>query len=151
MTKILIQTVAAMVGTFGFCLTFHVDRRHILVPTIGGGLCWIIFLFLTGVAALSLFPATFLISFFIGVYGEIMAHWREVPTTVYFIPSCIPLIPGGNLYYMLTGLIDADYIAASKNAVQLALYTLGIAAGLAVVMELDHMRRQLSKKQWERK
>ena len=142
-----IQILAATVGTFGFCLTFHVDRRHILVPTIGGGLCWAIYLFLSNVLHLSLFPATFVTSFLIGVYGEIMAHWRAVPTTVYFIPSCIPLIPGGNLYYMLTGLIDADYVSASKNAVQLVLYTLGIASGLAVVMELDHMRKQLRVKQ----
>lgn len=143
MMKILIQTVAAMTGTLGLCLTFHIDRRHIIVPTIGGGLCWVIYVFLTNTAALPLFPATFLTSFFIGVYGEIMSHWRRVPTTVYFIPSCIPLIPGGNLYYMLMGLIDADYTAASGHAVQLVLYTLGIAAGLAVVMELDHMRRML--------
>lgn len=147
MIKILIQIVAAMVGTFGFCLIFHVDRRHILVPTIGGGLCWAIYLFLNRVAGLSLFPATFLTSLLIGTYGEIMAHVRHVPTTVYFIPSCIPLIPGGNLYYMLTELIDADYTAASKNAVQLVLYTLGIASGLAVVMELDHMRRQIKERQ----
>lgn len=146
MIEILIQIVSATVGTFGFCLIFHIDRRHILVPTIGGGLCWIIYLILTRVAMLSLFPAAFLTSFFIGVYGEIMSHWRGVPTTVYFIPSCIPLIPGGNLYYMLMGLIDADYAVASKNAVQLVLYTLGIAAGLAVVMELDHMRGMVVKR-----
>ena len=149
MIKIVIQIVAATVGTFGFCLTFHVDRRHILVPTIGGGLCWAIYLFLNHIAGLSLFPATFITSFLIGVYGETMAHLRAVPTTVYFIPSCIPLIPGGNLYYMLTGLIDADYAVASKNAVQLVLYTLGIATGLAVVMELDHIRRQLAARWYE--
>lgn len=145
MADLCVQILAATLGTLGFCLTFHVDRRHILVPTVGGGVCWVIYLFLSNVVKLSLFPATFVTSFFIGVYGEIMSHWREVPTTVYFIPSCIPLIPGGNLYYMLTGLLDADYAAASENAIQLVLYTLGIASGLAAVMELDHMRRRLMK------
>lgn len=147
MVKIIIQIVAAAVGTFGFCLIFHVDRRHILVPTIGGGLCWAIYIFLNRVVGLPLFPATFLTSLIIGIYGEVMAHIRQVPTTVYFIPSCIPLIPGGNLYYMLTGLLAADYVLASKNAIQLVLYTIGIASGLAVVMELDHMRRQIKERQ----
>lgn len=135
-----------MVGTFGFCLIFHIDRKQLWVPTVGGGLCWALYLFLEGVMRLPLFPATFLTALLIGIYGDIMAHLRAVPTTVYFIPSCIPLIPGSNLYYMLTGMLAADYAAASKHAVRLVLYTVGIASGLAVTMELDHIRRMLIKK-----
>lgn len=144
MVKIFIQILAAAVGTFGFCLTFHIDKKQLWVPTLGGGLCWALYLFIEDVMGLPLFAATFLTALLIGIYGEIMAHLRAVPTTVYFIPSCIPLIPGGNLYFMLTGLLDSDYAKASQNAEQLVLYTLGIASGLAVTIELDHIRRVLA-------
>ena len=140
--QVVIQILASIGATLGFCLMFHTEKEHLLIPSLGGGLCWGAYLLFVHLGC-SIFPATFFASFLVGIYGVVSSYLSRVPTTVYFIPCCIPLIPGGNLYYTIMALIRQDWLDARNNAIQLGLFALGISLGLALAMELDYMRRKL--------
>ena len=137
--EVVLQLIYAMMGTFGFCLIFNVEKRHLIVITLGGALCWGAFLFFKWLG-FGTFPAGFSASAIIGICGEILSRLLKMPTTVFDIPACVPLIPGSNLYYALYALIAQDWDGWKENTVLLLLYAMGIATGLAVILELDHIR-----------
>ena len=73
----------------------------------------------------------------IGIYGSVFSHIAKVPTTIMFIPACVPLIPGGNLYNMALSMISSDWSGFASNFALLALYTTGISFGLAIIGETE--------------
>lgn len=137
-----LQMLLALAGTLGFCLIFNLEWRHMPAPVLGGALSWGLFIWLSGLG-LGLFMSTLLTSAAVGLYGELCAHLLKTPTTLYFIPCSIPLIPGGCLYYTLSALLFRRMEDCSAYAGKLLLYLLGIALGIGLVTELEEMRRRL--------
>lgn len=136
--KMIVQMIAASFGTLGFCIAFNMRKKYIAVPAIGGLICWGSYLMLHSIS-LGVFVATLIAAIIVGVYGEIFAHIIKVPTTIIFIPACVPLIPGGNLYYLALALISSDWDKCIENLVLLLLYAIGISLGLAIVSEFEKM------------
>lgn len=134
----IIQVIAAAVGTLGFCLVFNMKKKYLAIPAVGGMICWSIYLYLQSLSV-GVFAATLLASMVMGLYGEILARVIKVPTTILFIPACVPMIPGGNLYYLALAMISSDWDQCIKNLTLLSLYAIGIAFGLAIISELEKM------------
>ena len=134
----MIQLTAAALGTLGFCLIFNLRKKYIAVSTVGGFLCWGIFLLFQG-QGWSIFVSTLVTAVLVGMYGELFAYLLKVPTTILFTLACVPLIPGKNLYYSVLAIISSDWTAFKNNIVLLILYAVGIALGLAMVVELEQI------------
>lgn len=134
----IIQLVAAMMGTFSFCLIFNIRKQLIIIPTIGGFLCWGVYL-LASSFGINTFASVLLASVSAGVYGVFFAHTVKVPTTILFIPACVPLIPGSYLYYSTLAMLSRNWIAFRDNIATLALFAVGISIGLAVVTEFERL------------
>lgn len=139
-----VQLMAAALGTCGFCMIYNMRKKYMVVSTVGGFLCWATFL-LMQYGGFSIFASTLMSALAVGIYGEIFAYLLKVPTTILFIPACLPLIPGKNLYYSAMALIASDWSAFQDNIVLLILYAVGIAIGLAVVVELEQIVKKLQK------
>lgn len=142
--KTLLQLIGAFFGTLGFCIAFNMKKKHIVVPAVGGLLSWALYLWFQSMSV-GVFVATLLAAMIVGIYGETFAHIIKVPTTVLFIPACVPLIPGGNLYYLTLALISSDWVKCREQLVLLLLYAVGIAVGLALVSEGEKMIRNVKK------
>lgn len=136
-----VQLVAAALGTLGFCLIFNLRKKYIAVSTVGGFLCWGIFLLLQG-HGLSIFVSTLITAVLVGMYGELFAYLLKVPTTILFTLACVPLIPGKNLYYSVLAIISSNWADFTSNIVLLILYAVGIALGLAMVVELEQITKR---------
>lgn len=134
--KSILQVVFAGIGTLGFGMSFNMRKKHIIIPTIGGVICWASYLIMLDITDM-IFVSTLVSAIIIGVYGSVFSHVAKVPTTIMFIPACIPLIPGGNLYNMALAMISSDRIKFMTNFALLALYTIGISFGLAIVGEAE--------------
>ena len=146
--KSIIQLVAAAFGTLGFCIAFNIKKEHIVVPAFGGLICWACYLLFQSLSV-GVFASTLMSTIIVGIYGAVFAHIIKVPTTILFIPACVPLIPGGNLYYLTLALISSDWDRCLDNLVLLILYAVGIALGLAIVSESEktiHNVKKLSPK-----
>lgn len=132
------QCLFAAIGTLGFCMIFHLRTRRLLIPTIGGALCWAVYLqfmhFHFGIFLSSLFASAF-----VGVYSEIFSYFEKVPGSIYFIPGCVPLIPGSDLYYAMEAMIANEWGAFRLHLTKLALFAVGISLGLGIVVEINHI------------
>lgn len=140
--RMLIQVLAAGVGTLGFSIVFNLKNKYIPIATFGGIICWASYLFLDHMGNM-VFVSTLISAMIVGVYGEGLAHIIKVPTTILFIPVCLPLIPGGNLYYMALSVISSDWDFFWHNLILLTLYAVGIALGLAIVMETNKIIKNI--------
>ena len=123
----LIQILTGCLGTLGFTILFTIRGKKLLLSTLGGLISWAVFLMLEPVFAGE--AIRYLLSAaVITVYGELLARLEKTPTTTFLVPSIIPLIPGGALYYTMNYALNKQW----SQFAQQAFYTLQLALSLAV-------------------
>ena len=122
-----IQVIMGGLGSLGFNILFNIRGRKLVIATLGGVISWAVFLLLE-----PLFPGEAIRFFFaaaaVTVYGEVFARIEKTPTTTFLVPSIIPLIPGGSLYYTMNFALNKQWEAFSQRGY----YTLQLALALAV-------------------
>lgn len=121
------QILTGTLGTLGFAVLFHLRGRKLVFATLGGLLSWAVFLAFEPIYASE--AVRYLISATaITLYAEILARVEKTPTTTILVPSFIPLIPGGALYYTMNYALNQQW----KDFAGQAFYTLELALSLAV-------------------
>ena len=70
-----------------------------------------------------------MVAILITIYSEIWARVLKTPATTILMPTVIPLIPGGSLYYAM----DA---ALRHDAPEFILKAVALAAGIMIVTSL---------------
>ncbi|MBQ1186598.1 MAG: threonine/serine exporter family protein [Clostridia bacterium] len=125
MTQIL-QIITGCLGSAGFALLYNIRGKRFVFAALGGLLATLFYILF------GLFMENEILNYFIcavlaSLYAEIMARILKTPTTTFIITSLIPLIPGGSLYYTMTGAFSGDF----EYFVSKGLYTLGLAGALA--------------------
>ncbi len=133
MEDALIQLVSAWVGSVGFALVFNVEKKCVIAASLGGLLIWGVFLLCDSLLSLGVFSSTVIAAASGQIYSEIMARIYKSPTTVFFIPGVVPLIPGGSLYRTMYAAVFQNWEQCRYYGIQTLLGTLGIAVGLSFV------------------
>ena len=127
MKDTIIQLIMAYLGSLGFNILFNIRGRKLLIASFGGLISWAVFLLLE-----PLLPGEairfFLAAAAVTVYGEVFARIEKTPTTTFLVPSVIPLIPGGSLYYTMNFALNRQWSQFSQRG----FYTLQLALALAV-------------------
>ena len=67
------------------------------------------------------------------VYCEIMARVLKTPTTIFMIPSLLPLVPGSRLYYTMFYLFSGEQALFLENMLVAVKICTGIAVAIIVV------------------
>lgn len=157
--KYVVMILTAAVGTLGYCLLINVKRNKIVYGCLGGVVST--FLYCACVEAgltpllQNLIPAAV-----VTLYAEVLARVIKAPATVFLIPSIIPLVPGGRLYYTMRAIVDGDADSAKIYAMETIVIALGIAVGIVVISlvfyHISHKNIQYKvrfeplRKNWER-
>lgn len=142
-TDQIIQIAMAFGGTLGFCLLFNLPKRRIFLASLGGAVCW--FIYLAGIRfGFDIFLASFFSSMFAGAYGEILARICKAPTTVFFIPAVVPLIPGSSLYNTMISVLRQEAALSRQYGIETLKFTLGISLGLSLMLAIDHFHHNIS-------
>ena len=127
MKDAIIQILMGYLGSLGFNILFNIRGRKLFIASLGGLISWTVFLLLE-----PLFPGEPIRFFFaaaaVTVYGEVFARIEKTPTTTFLVPSVIPLIPGGSLYYTMNHGLNKQWGDFSHRG----FYTLQLALSLAV-------------------
>lgn len=131
MKESLIQIAMAGVGTLGFSIYFRVREKNVVASTIGGIIAWVVYLLMFRLSG-GLFVSNFIAALIVYLYSEIMARVLKAPSNVFFVPGIIPLIPGGALYYTMSGIVNSDSEAFIENGIKTAESSFGIALGIVV-------------------
>ncbi len=126
--KYVVMILTAAVGTLGYCLLINVKRNKIVYGCLGGVVSTFLYCVCVeaGLTPLlqNLIPAAV-----VTLYAEVLAR----VVTVFLIPSIIPLVPGGRLYYTMRAIVDGDADNAKSYAMETIVIALGIAVGIVVI------------------
>lgn len=139
MKETLIQLLAAYLGALGFAMLFRLRRRHLLIASLGGLLTWGVYL-LSQHFLQSPFFANLIASVFAVTSAEVLARWRKCPASVFLVPSIIPLVPGGSLYYTMRYAVQNDLEMVQVYGHQLLTAAFAIAAGVSFVTICRELR-----------
>ena len=130
--KYLEMIVTSIIGTFGFCLLFHVKKNKLIYACAGGALSIIVY-FVCVEIGLSLLMQNMIPAAVATLYAEIIARVVKAPATVFLIPGVIPLTPGGKLYYTMRAIIDGNESEVDGLGNETVVIALGIAVGIVLV------------------
>ena len=130
--NMLFTTTVIAVSTLIYAILMRVKLRHLPAIGLGAGMTYLIFALLYHFG-MSLLLSNMIAAMVATFYGEVMARIFKAPVTIYSIPSVIPLVPGGSLYYTMAALVggnEAEFISRGTDTVMIAL---GIAIGIISV------------------
>lgn len=139
MEKYIVQLIAALLGSAGFAMLFHLRGKLVLPAGIGGMLCWGTYLLAEHYLGGLLIPSV-IGSAFAALYAELLARRMKAPATLFFVPTVISMIPGSTLYYTMSSAVGKDWEQAhiyGSNTIQ---YALGIAIGICLVWAVLTMK-----------
>ena len=134
----LIQILMGFLGSLGFSVLFHIRGSKLIIASLGGLMSWTVFLTLE-----PLLPSEpiryFLAAAAVTVYAEAFARIKKTPTTTFLVPSLIPLIPGGSLYYTMNYALNEQWAAFASKAIYTLELALALALGIIAVTTLSRM------------
>lgn len=142
MMQTIIQLFSGALGSIGFGLLFHLNRRYLPAAGVGGLLAWLAYL-LAAPAVHGTFLANLVGGICAALYAEFMARWYNAPSTPFFITAAVPLIPGSTLYYCMNAVVSSNLLAAEHYGEQTFLAAFGIAGGMAIAWCLADLSRKL--------
>ena len=124
---IILQTLGAAIGCFGFSYLFNIYGKNILICTLGGTLAWIVYALCLKFGWGEL-VGYFWASFSVSIFAEVFARIHKCPATAYLVISIFPLIPGSGVYYTMEHAVKGEMeLFASKG-----MFTAAIAGTIAV-------------------
>ena len=132
MEKLLLQLLAAFVGSFGYAVLNHIRGVKLLVAGLGGLMTWGLYL-LVREPVESLLVSNLVAASFAAAYAEVMARVLRSPATIFVAPAVITLVPGGALYYAMYSAIAGDSAGASTHGHEAWNVAVGVAIGIAAV------------------
>lgn len=132
MDQSLLQLVMALIAALGYALWSNV-RPGLLIPAMFGGVVsWGTFLIISQFFEGPFVPCLFA-SALSALYAEVLASHFKVPSSIFFIVSVIPLIPGRLLFYTMSSAVIADWAEVGAYAFKTFQYAAAIAIGISVV------------------
>lgn len=133
---LLIQTLAAFVGTTAFAVLFGVPRNEYTICGVIGALGWAAYLVMARFGGAQAVIAVLLSTFIICVLSRLAAVWRKCPATLFLLCGIFPLVPGAGIfwftYYTTTSQIGLA-LSTGFTAVKAAI---AIVLGIVLAMEL---------------
>lgn len=135
------ELIIVTVSTTGFCLLFHLPKRHLPLALLGTALCWGLYRVLHARID-SLLCAVLVVSIFSAAYAELVAKRVKAPATLFLIPMLIPLVPGSYVYSMMLALVRGDTAATELYGTLTAQWAIGLAAGISLVAVVHQILHQ---------
>ena len=130
----IMQLIAAVIGTVTFCILFEVPRRYYPMCGFIGGAGWAVYLLagqLVSTATACLF-ATMVIIFL----SRLAAVLEKCPATIFLIAGIFPLVPGGSVYWMAYYMVKSRPYLALNYGYTAVKFAAAIVIGIVVIFEI---------------
>ncbi len=151
---IISKSIAAGIAGVGFAILFNVPQRTLfpigILGALGGLVKFVAMHFDVGIVF-----ASFLAASIIGIVSIKMAHSKNSPPLVFYIPSVIPMVPGFFIYRMMLGIMSLtkvtntdvylqNLIATVNNGSKAIFILISLGIGVAIPMLIS--RKETIKK-----
>ena len=140
---VLTQLITAGIGSLGFAMMFNVRRGLLAQAVLGGILDWGIYLIAAEITNSNIFVSSVMAAVFATIYAETMARIMKAPATIFYLPTVVPLIPGGSLFYTMSYAVLNEWDMVRSYGSSTIYCALGIAAGMSLVLSVAHTSRRL--------
>lgn len=128
----MLEIITCIIGTLGFSVLLKVSKSKIIYTVAGGAISALISVLMLK-NGYGVFYSTFTAMTAITAYSEIMARIIKTPAGVILMPSTVPLLPGGALYYTVSYFFTKDYDLFIEYGKETILTGAGIALGAVAV------------------
>ncbi len=125
--KIFLECFYSFVGSICFAVIFNIKGKKVIFAGLGGALSQFAYVFL-GFVFTSEITQYLFATIITAIYAEIMARLNKSPAIVFLVPSIIPLVPGGMMYYSM----ELCIAGKTDDFIKLLLETIGVAGSLAM-------------------
>ena len=144
----LLDITTCILGTFGFSVLLKVSKQKLIYTVLGGAISASSSYFLLQ-KGYGIFTATFFAMVAICIYSELLARIIKAPANIILLPSTIPLLPGGSLYYTVSYLLHSDKENFLIYAKETVLTGAGIALGAIfisiIITFITDIKKQISR------
>ena len=108
MNTAVLQIVMAGIGAMGFSVLFNIRGYKVVLCSIGGALAGSVYL-ISVENGMEIFTALFVAAIAAAASSELLARVVKAPVLLFLVPILIPLIPGSDLYYMMSFFVLEKY------------------------------------------
>lgn len=130
----ILQILAAMIGTVSFSLLFGVPRQEYPWCALIGGAGWAVYL------AASVWwadtPAVLAAALVVVFLSRMAAVAKECPVTIFLISGIFPLVPGAGVYWTVYYIVTDELALAVQNGYMAVKTAVAIVLGIVFVFEL---------------
>ena len=128
----LFQTLMGTMGAVGFSVLFNVKGKKIAASALGAALSWTVYMAVFHVyedKVICVLGATVTAA----ILSEILARVMKAPVITLLVPMLIPLIPGSDLYYTTTNLVQGNTVEFAEHLSLVMRESGAIAFGIILV------------------
>ena len=130
---IIFRIIAGVISTIGFAIIFRLQVKHIPLAAIDGLVACVVYFVCLEFISDDLFIANMLASFATAGFAEICARIGKAPSTIFLLPGCIALVPGGTLYQAMRCLLIKDYNEFGAQLLTTGKVAIAIGGGIIAV------------------
>ena len=130
MEDIILKIIAGAIATLGFAILFRLKPSHWPFAMLDGLFACICYFAFTELFGGNFLP-NLLAAFVASIFADFFARICKAPSTVFILPGCIALVPGGSLYYAMNNLLSENRGMALEFF--LTTLTVGIAIGGGII------------------
>lgn len=141
----LLSFIFAFFSTMGFCILFHVPKKHILLSSFVGGCGWLIYTYFNTMG-ISKVLACFIGACAVAFLSGLFAKFFKEATTIYTIPGILPLVPGAGMYYTMLAILEGDLQKTASVGIETLLMAGAISVALLVIASLFNLVSLAGKK-----
>ena len=139
MNTVLLKIISGIVATFGFALLFKLKPKHWAYASLDGAIACVFYFVFTGMFPDNAFIPNLVASFACAFGAEVFARICKAPSTVFLLPGCIVLVPGGSLYYSMSNLLNSNYREAAQYLLTTAEVGAAIGGGIIIASLLKYV------------
>lgn len=135
MLRMILQTIAAGVGTVAFCVLFRVPQKYFLNCGWIGMVQWVVYLLVNHVSGSSM-SAVFCAALTIVSMSRYYAVKKKCPLTIFLVTGIFPLVPGAGIYRTVYYASTALYTLAVREGFTALKAAFAIAIAIAIGMRI---------------
>ena len=143
---IVFKIIAGVISTVGFAIIFRLRAKHIPLAAIDGLIACVVYFCSLEFISDDLFIANMLASFATAGFAEISARIGKAPATIFLLPGCIALVPGGTLYQAMRNLLIKDYDEFAAQLLITGKVAIAIGGGIIAVSIIRYFLNSFNSK-----